>query len=112
MSEEARARYLGIVWRTAKPPRAEPYYRYGNYGNVLPRNILENALKITVTENDKADRPITHILYVRGREMRLCQELILGIGEPLIGRRISRNGFAKACRELNWEYENQIPRKP
>ena len=26
------------------------------------------------------DRPITHILYVRGREMRLCQELILGVG--------------------------------
>jgi glycogen phosphorylase len=30
--------------------------------------------------NDKADRPITHILYVRGREMRLCQELVLGMG--------------------------------
>ena len=27
-----------------------------------------------------ADRPITHILYVRGREMRLHQELILGVG--------------------------------
>ena len=37
-------------------------------------------LDTDVTENDKADRPITHILYVRGREMRLCQELILGIG--------------------------------
>jgi len=30
--------------------------------------------------NDPADRPITHILYVRGREMRLHQELVLGIG--------------------------------
>ena len=30
--------------------------------------------------NAGPDRPITHILYVRGREMRLCQELILGIG--------------------------------
>ncbi len=30
--------------------------------------------------NDGPDRPITHILYVRGREMRLCQELILGVG--------------------------------
>jgi starch phosphorylase len=30
--------------------------------------------------NDPADRPISHILYVRGREMRLCQELVLGIG--------------------------------
>ncbi len=31
-------------------------------------------------ENDPADRPITSILYVRGREMRLAQELVLGIG--------------------------------
>ena len=30
--------------------------------------------------NEAADRPITHILYVRGREMRLHQELVLGIG--------------------------------
>jgi len=37
-------------------------------------------LDTDVAENDKADRPITHILYVRGREMRLCQELVLGIG--------------------------------
>ena len=52
---EARDRYLDIVWRTAKPPQAEPYYRYGNYGNVVPLNILENTLKIAVTDNDKAD---------------------------------------------------------
>jgi starch phosphorylase len=37
-------------------------------------------LDTDVADNDKADRPITHILYVRGREMRLCQELVLGIG--------------------------------
>src|SRR5919106_3873301 len=30
--------------------------------------------------NDPADRPISHILYVRGREMRLSQEIVLGIG--------------------------------
>ncbi len=30
--------------------------------------------------NDPADRPITHMLYIRGREMRFCQELILGLG--------------------------------
>jgi starch phosphorylase len=33
-----------------------------------------------VRENDPADRPITSILYVRGREMRLCQEIVLGVG--------------------------------
>ncbi|NBR84898.1 MAG: alpha-2-macroglobulin [Verrucomicrobia bacterium] len=53
-SEESRTRYLSIVWRSAKPPQAEPYYRYGNYGNVVPLNILENVLKIATTENDKA----------------------------------------------------------
>ncbi len=31
-------------------------------------------------ENDEGDRPITHQLYVRGREMRLHQELVLGVG--------------------------------
>jgi starch phosphorylase len=30
--------------------------------------------------NDPADRPITSVLYVRGREMRLCQEVVLGVG--------------------------------
>ncbi len=37
-------------------------------------------LDTDIPENDPADRPITHILYVRGREMRLCQEIVLGIG--------------------------------
>jgi starch phosphorylase len=31
-------------------------------------------------DNAVEDRPISHILYVRGREMRLHQELVLGIG--------------------------------
>ncbi len=37
-------------------------------------------LDTDVPENDPSDRPITHILYVRGREMRLHQEIVLGIG--------------------------------
>jgi starch phosphorylase len=37
-------------------------------------------LDTDIPANEGADRPITHILYVRGREMRLCQELVLGIG--------------------------------
>ena len=37
-------------------------------------------LDTDVAENAVEDRPITHILYVRGREMRLHQELVLGIG--------------------------------
>src|SRR5215207_5068640 len=48
--------------------------------------------------DDPADRPITHILYVRGREMRLHQELILGIGGVRALRAI---GIAPAAWHLN-----------
>jgi glycogen phosphorylase len=48
--------------------------------------------------NDPADRPITHILYVRGREMRLYQELILGVGGV---RALRALGIAPAAWHLN-----------
>jgi starch phosphorylase len=38
---------------------------------LLDTDLVQNAVE---------DRPITHMLYVRGREMRLHQELVLGIG--------------------------------
>jgi glycogen phosphorylase len=37
-------------------------------------------LDTDIPDNPEADRPITHILYVRGREMRLHQEMVLGVG--------------------------------
>jgi len=37
-------------------------------------------LDTDISANSEADRPITHILYVRGREMRLHQEMVLGVG--------------------------------
>jgi len=37
-------------------------------------------LDTDISMNNVADRPITHILYVRGREMRLHQEMVLGVG--------------------------------
>ena len=42
----------------------------------VPLVLLDTDLP----ENHPADRPITNLLYVRGREMRLVQELLLGIG--------------------------------
>ena len=42
----------------------------------VPLLLLDTDLP----ENDPADRPITHMLYVRGREMRFVQELVLGVG--------------------------------
>lgn len=37
-------------------------------------------LDTDIPENDPSDRPITHTLYIRGREMRFLQELVLGVG--------------------------------
>ena len=37
-------------------------------------------LDTDIAENDPADRSITSVLYVRGRETRLVQEAVLGIG--------------------------------
>ncbi len=48
--------------------------------------------------NDPSDRPITNILYVRGREMRLHQELVLGIGGV---RALRALGIAPAAWHLN-----------
>ena len=49
-------------------------------------------------ENDRSDRPITNILYVRGREMRLHQELVLGVGGV---RALRRLGIEPAVWHLN-----------
>jgi alpha-2-macroglobulin len=50
----ARDRYLKIVFKAAQPPGANEYYFYTYYGNVIPLDVLENALKISGSENDKA----------------------------------------------------------
>jgi starch phosphorylase len=55
-------------------------------------------LDTDVPENDDADRPISHILYVRGREMRLHQELVLGVGGT---RAIRALGIEPAVWHLN-----------
>ena len=55
-------------------------------------------LDTDVAENAVEDRPITHILYVRGREMRLHQELVLGIGGV---RAVRALGLAPAVWHLN-----------
>jgi hypothetical protein len=50
----ARDRYLKIVFKAAEPPGHDQYYYYTYYGNYIPLNILENALKISISENQKA----------------------------------------------------------
>ncbi len=55
-------------------------------------------LDTDLPENLDQDRPITHILYVRGREMRLHQELVLGVGGV---RAIRALGLAPVVWHLN-----------
>jgi starch phosphorylase len=55
-------------------------------------------LDTDVPENADSDRPISHILYVRGREMRLHQELVLGIGGV---RALRQLGIAPSAWHLN-----------
>jgi starch phosphorylase len=55
-------------------------------------------LDTDIPENGDADRPITHILYVRGREMRLHQELVLGVGGV---RALRALGIAPSVWHLN-----------
>jgi alpha-glucan phosphorylases len=55
-------------------------------------------LDTDMAENVDSDRPITNILYVRGREMRLHQELVLGIGGV---RALRALGLAPVAWHLN-----------
>lgn len=50
----------------------------------VPLILLDTDLP----ENDPSDRSITHLLYVRGRDMRLAQELVLGVGGVQVLRRL------------------------
>ena len=72
--ERARTRYLKIIFKAANPPRADHYY-YTASGNYIPVNVLENALKISVTAEDKAHLNFLIAMTVRysGGEMSLRQ---------------------------------------
>ncbi len=55
-------------------------------------------LTTDVEENDPADRTITNILYVRSREARLAQEVVLGVGGV---RSIRALGITPAAWHIN-----------
>src|SRR5205085_2603529 len=62
-----RTRYLKIIWTMARPPHSEPYYRYGNFGNIIPLDLLDNALRIAQSENDKAHAHCLIAMTIRHR---------------------------------------------
>ncbi len=63
--EMARQRYLNLVEKIAQPPSAEPHYYYGYYGNYLPIEILDNAVRISKTDRERA-----HFHYLIGMTLR------------------------------------------
>ncbi len=63
--DHARDRYLKIVFKAAEPPRPNEYYFYTYYGNYIPLNVLENALKISTSDNDRA-----HLHFLIAMTMR------------------------------------------
>jgi uncharacterized protein YfaS (alpha-2-macroglobulin family) len=62
--DRARDRYLKIVFKAAYPIRDE-YYFYTYYGNAIPLEVLENALKISTTANEKS-----HLSFLIAMTMR------------------------------------------
>src|ERR1051325_269997 len=63
--DQARQRYLKIVFKAAEPPRPNQYYYYTYYGNYIPLDVLENALKISNTDREKA-----HLHFLIAMTMR------------------------------------------
>ena len=63
--DRARDHYLKIVFRAATGPDAGQLYYYGYYGNHLPLEILENALKISRSANETA-----HLNFLIATAMR------------------------------------------
>ena len=63
--DRARDRYLKIVFKAAEAPRFNEYYFYTYFGNYVPLDVLENALKISTVENDRV-----HLHYLIAMTMR------------------------------------------
>ncbi len=62
----ARVRYLTLVFKAAEAVRPnDNYYYYTYYGNYVPLDVLENALKISQDDNEKV-----HLHYLIAMTMR------------------------------------------
>jgi len=63
--DNARVRYLKLVFKAAEPPFPNEYYFYTYYGNYIPLDVLENALKISTSDNENA-----HLHFLIAMTMR------------------------------------------
>lgn len=60
--DKARERYLGIVWKLSEPRRDYPYYYNYNY---VPMDVMESAVKIARSAEDKS-----HAHFLMGLRLR------------------------------------------
>jgi alpha-2-macroglobulin len=89
----ARERYLKIVFKVARPNVGE-YYVYNYYGNYLPLDVLENALKIASNPNER-----THLHFLIAMTMRY-----MGAGDIATRQRVPDEfeEALKAGRQTDW----------
>ncbi|HKR23390.1 MAG TPA: MG2 domain-containing protein, partial [Pyrinomonadaceae bacterium] len=52
--DRARGRYLAIVFKAASPAVSDTSYYYSYYGNYIPIEVLQNALKISTSADERS----------------------------------------------------------
>ena len=63
----ARGRYLNIVWKMAHAPANWGSASYGDWGCNIPMDVLDNAVKIAQTDEDKAHAHYLIAMTLRGQ---------------------------------------------
>ncbi len=92
--DRARTRYLAIVFKCASPPGHQDSYYYTYYGNYIPLDILENALKISLSANERS-----HLNFLIAMTMRQT-----GGGDPEARQRVPERfeDALKAGKQSDW----------
>jgi hypothetical protein len=73
--ETARGRYLRIVWTASRPSwiNERDAWNYNYYGNNIPQQVLENAVKIAATPRDKSRAHFLLALFLQQRGGDIAQ---------------------------------------
>lgn len=80
--DQARDRYLAIVWDMSMPPWQNVQYYYGS--SYVPRDILENALKISVSKPDRARASFLLAMTYRSYGDRRQQQRVADLFEIVL----------------------------
>ena len=91
--ETARRHYLEIVWEISEPAWQDQYYYYGSFGNVLPLEILENALKIAQDEHDRVHAHYLIAMTLRNQGDWAQRQRVSDEFEAVLDGEIARDGL-------------------